>query len=143
MNDGSVRIWDVDSGEGTAELLGHSSYVASVAFSPDGRYLVSAALDGTARVWTVDGREIQRVQVAEFIATTARFSADGTEILVGGLTGARPVPVETGYDPPHGGVVRIYDCDVCRSFDELVELARSRVTRRLTDSERASYVHDP
>ncbi len=140
MNDSSVRIWDADSGEQTADLRGHRSYLASVAFSPDGDFVVSAALDGTARVWTLDGREIQRVQAAEFVVTSARFSADGTQILVGGLTGSRPVPVETGYDPPHGGVVRIYDCDVCRSFDDLVALARSRVTRQLTEAELRTYL---
>jgi WD40 repeat protein len=140
MNDSSVRIWDADSGEPTADLRGHRSYLASVAFSPDGRFIVSGALDGTARVWTADGREIQAIRAAEFIVTTVRFSPDGGQILVGGLTGSRPVPVETGYDPPHGGVVRIYDCDVCLPFDELVELARSRVTRQLTAVERSTYV---
>jgi WD40 repeat protein len=29
----------------------HDGDVASAAFSPDGKYVVSASLDGTARVW--------------------------------------------------------------------------------------------
>ena len=100
---------------------------------------MTAALDGTARVWTSDGTEIERVQPAEFVVTSARFSDDGRRILVGGLVGSRAVPSSV-YDPVHRSLVRIYDCDVCRPFDELVALARSRVTRQLTPAERAEYL---
>lgn len=40
----------------------------------------------------------------------------------------------------HQGLVRIYGCDVCRSFDDLLWLARSRVTRQLTTDKRAEYL---
>ena len=32
-------------------LEGHSSYVPSVAFSPDGTKIISGSLDGTIKIW--------------------------------------------------------------------------------------------
>jgi WD40 repeat protein len=41
-HDGTVRLWEPDSGLERAVLKGHSSGLSSVAFSPDGRLLASA-----------------------------------------------------------------------------------------------------
>ena len=41
-------------GEVLQELKGHSSAVMSVAFSPDGKKIVSGSDDGTVRVWDVN-----------------------------------------------------------------------------------------
>ena len=39
------------TGKVIAELKGHSGPVASAAFSPDGKLVVTASADMTARVW--------------------------------------------------------------------------------------------
>jgi WD40 repeat protein len=44
-NDGTVKLWDTDSGEDVLTLRGHTSGVKSVAFSPDGNRLASASND--------------------------------------------------------------------------------------------------
>ncbi len=46
-----LRIWDVTSGRKTSTLTGHSGEVRAVAFSPNGKLLVSAS--GEVKVWDV------------------------------------------------------------------------------------------
>jgi WD40 repeat protein len=54
--DYSVRLWDAVSGRPIGRpLLGHRGDVQAVAFSRDGKRVVSASLDGSTRVWEVFG----------------------------------------------------------------------------------------
>jgi WD40 repeat protein len=64
--DGTVRLWrapqtgevfeDTDSDKMyIATLEGHTNWVNSVNFSPDGKYLVTASWDSTARIWRIYG----------------------------------------------------------------------------------------
>ena len=48
--DRTVRVWDLESLESRV-LEGHSFWVISVTFSPDGRHLASCAQDGTVWIW--------------------------------------------------------------------------------------------
>jgi hypothetical protein len=44
-------MWDADKGTMLAELRGHQASVRAAAFSTDGRRVVTASGDSTARVW--------------------------------------------------------------------------------------------
>lgn len=52
--DGGVRVWDMRSGACMRHWTGHVAGVQCVAFTCDGRHVVSGADDNTVRVFSVD-----------------------------------------------------------------------------------------
>jgi WD40 repeat protein len=59
--DRTITIWDVVTGDKLLNLHGHTSYIFALAFSPDGRTLVSGSGDFTLRLWSDRSLE-QRLQ---------------------------------------------------------------------------------
>ena len=56
-----VHTWETAKKGAAVELKGHAKQVRGIAFTPDGRYLLSAALDGLVIRWEVaTGREVNR-----------------------------------------------------------------------------------
>jgi WD40 repeat protein/serine/threonine protein kinase len=46
-----ITIWEMSSKKALISLAGHTSYVNSVVFSPNGRYILSGSDDQTLRLW--------------------------------------------------------------------------------------------
>lgn len=135
------------------ELWGHTGQVRSVAYSKDGRYLVTAAEDSTAKVWRVsDGVVISTLEGHRGTVPSAAFDDTGELVVTGGddqyigLWDARTgrnlamIPGHgdvvndvqfLGGDPPRilsasdDATVRVSECQACGSLDEL----RARAAR--------------
>lgn len=123
--DGSAKLWDVaDAASGTlteiTALQGHSAAVLDVIFSPDGSRIATAALDDTVKIWDDSGGEVLTLPVR----TPGVLAFDPTGALLA--------------VPSADGSVRIYVMPV----DQLLDLARSRLTRSFTDAECVRYLHD-
>jgi WD40 repeat protein len=96
--DNLVRLWDVDHRTELARLSGHSQLVEAIAFSPDGKWLVSVSgnyrmpeQSGEIRVWDIEGTSTRAVQ--SFLPATGpltglSFSPRGKTFATSGGDGA-------------------------------------------------------
>src|SRR5262249_53427948 len=49
-----VAIWDVETKKQVNQLVGHSSPILSIVYSPDGKTIATGSVDGTVRLWDAD-----------------------------------------------------------------------------------------
>jgi len=107
--DTSIRIWDLVTGE-TRRLEGHAQVVFGLAWSPDGRLLVSCGWDGRIKAWNPDsGRELEPPFVAspkQRVVCRADFSPDGQLLGVVGMDDPNPTARATLFDVKTRRVVR-------------------------------------
>jgi WD40 repeat protein len=54
--DGTAHLWEVATGQERVTLRGHSGEVTALAFTPDGRGLVSGGADTQVLLWDITGR---------------------------------------------------------------------------------------
>merc|ERR1711898_51313 len=95
--DGTLRLWDLNTGLTTRRFVGHDKDVLSVAFSADNRQIVSASRDRTIKLWNTLGEckvTIAENNHSEWISCV-RFSPDVSN----------PIIVSCGWDR----VVKVWD----------------------------------
>ena len=84
---GVARVLDI-GGDAPALELKHKAKIWSFNFSADGKWLVTASADGTAKVWDVfSGQELEVLRGHAAGVTVANFSPDGRSIVTGGHDG--------------------------------------------------------
>jgi WD40 repeat protein/tRNA A-37 threonylcarbamoyl transferase component Bud32 len=103
-SDGTAKVWEVTSGK---ELLTLGDYsigllafspckeerpwsgnIGAVAFSPDGRRIVTSGPHGTAKVWEANsGKELLTLHRHELGVCSATFSPDGQQIVTASCDG--------------------------------------------------------
>ena len=71
-----------DEVQARVALRGHQSSVTTAAFSADGRRVVTASWDSTARVWDAEkGTLLAELRGHQSSVSTAAFSADGRRVV--------------------------------------------------------------
>ncbi|KAJ7464895.1 hypothetical protein B0H11DRAFT_2050263 [Mycena galericulata] len=80
-----VQLWKAETGEALGDPLeGHNGWVTSVAFSPDGRKIVSGSHDQTVRLWNVETREALSDSLLQ--SDPHQVTSDGKRIMLGSDT---------------------------------------------------------
>src|SRR5271166_4731395 len=161
--DQTAKVWDAASGQEVLTLKGHNGSVLSVAWSPDGKRLATGSGDQTAKVWdAASGQEVLTLKGHNGSVLSVAWSPDGKRLATGSLdqtakvwdaaSGQEVLLTLKGHNgsvysvawSPDGKrlasassdrTVQVYAIDV----RELLDLARSRVTRDLTPDECKRY----
>lgn len=119
---GTAFVRSTTTGSLLFSLAGHNSNVYEIEYSSDAKYIATASWDGTAKVWDAsNGKEVLTLHGSSEQVRGAYFNSDGTRLWTTSMDGA----------------IREY---VLR-IEDLVELAKTRLTRTWTEEECKKYLH--
>jgi WD40 repeat protein len=124
-NSGTLHTFDLRDGKTLATTDAHQYEIQQVAFSPDGRFVLTAGGGRGASIWNSSTGANVAVLGDQFLAGAA-FTSDGTRIAT--LT--------------DDGAMRILNWVRFAPVDELVAMAERRVKRDWSPGERARFLHE-
>ncbi|MCG9129424.1 T9SS type A sorting domain-containing protein [Candidatus Poribacteria bacterium] len=76
-----IVLWDIPSGERISTLVGHTGSVSSLAFSPDGKSIVSGNWSDTVRLWDITtATQKKKLTYHRNSITKVIFSPNGSKV---------------------------------------------------------------
>ncbi len=82
--DKTAQLWEAATGKRVGPPLEHLDTVFAIAFSPDGKTLLTASDDATARVWQASSGMALHTMLHLREVRAAAFSPNGESVLTGG-----------------------------------------------------------
>jgi len=80
----TVILWDTQTGKKLKTLQGHDDSVYDVSYSPDGKKIVTASWDGSAKIWdAADGKVLKTLRGHSQSIQTIAFSPHGRRLATG------------------------------------------------------------
>ncbi|MBX3080515.1 MAG: protein kinase [Anaerolineae bacterium] len=114
-DDTVITLWDATTGEALRTFKGHSGPVNSLAFSPDGKLLISTSDDTTLMLWDVlTGKDVRTFKKHTDAVNSAVFLPDGklaisastdTSLLLWNIETGRAIRTFSGHTGPVWKVV--------------------------------------
>jgi WD40 repeat protein len=149
-------------------LHGHNGAVEAATFTPDGQQVLSGGVDGTVRVWSLQGDRAVILRGHDGAVESAAFNPAGTRIVSSGVDGRVRLWDPRGGEPlatlhtyisrawsasfsPNGSdvlssgdnTIWLTPCEVCGTTPRLLEVARARADRQLSSVERKQFLETP
>jgi len=86
--DGTIRLWDVETGRALRIIEGYLAPTRGLAFSPDGKVVAAGSDDGTACLWSVEhGARLHTLLGHKGSVRSVAFSPDGKMLASGSIDG--------------------------------------------------------
>ncbi|MCD4686917.1 MAG: hypothetical protein K8S97_13380 [Anaerolineae bacterium] len=130
--DGTVRVWNVASGEKVARFTGHADWVVTAAWSPDGAQIVSGGTASTLRVWdAATGEELTQLGSSRVEHITVQFADDAIFETISETAYARALLDALVAEPFTDLIAQLKDLEytVTIAFDDPAQVAQVMTLR--------------